>query len=583
MYDGWFNFAGNEIINSARAQAYLRELMPHLSVQHSCGDDCSCEHLADFLGEKPYATPLIDDAPWVDINRQESFGFYGVQTLGIVGLKDSSRTADILEGLDNGGWVTGRRLSPKEVRFTVLLAAKSEESMHYGEQWLNTALEGECEDGCTPSAQLCFLTDCIDPASFTGTTREAVHQLNEWRLNDATWIGGGLRFNSEQSWAKLSVRGSCGNVEWALQLQGEAGVVFAIEYDGVVDQHVFDGTLQTFNVTTEINEITLRPIGGTGGMAYWAEPTAGTPTPADEYGSHFDTPAVVGMTFQSSWTQFTTLPLDITIVKVTSKAHFLEADDDCAREFYRYLRQVACVDGPRMRRTYNPDGGGVLCVYEFTLVAEVPYMFGEPVVAAQGASTGIVEQATPYRVVRLASNLPECTQSDPGPLLDPLQSIIPPPPGPAVTGGSFRRDMLLSEERKPHAIIIPPETIPQWTSVVPIVSITAAIDARFVRVRFLPMPIDSIAPNDLDPCSACGSFEIAYLPEGSTLVLDGASRSAWATIGGTRRSANHLLTSITGTGTPDWPILSCGVGYVCVIDTRDQALTEVKIELAVRE
>lgn len=583
IFDGWFNFAGNELVNSARSHAYIRELLPHLSVNTFCGDGCGCDHLADFLGEKQYATPLIDDAPWVDISRQESFGFYGVQTLGVVGLKDDSRTATVIESMEDGGWVTGRRRNAKEMRFTVLLTARSEESMDYGEQWLSTVLDGDCEEGCTPSAQLCFLTDCVDPATFTGTTREQTHPLNEWSLNQTTWVGGGLRFNNEASWARLSVRDSCGDVEWALQLRGEAGVTFGLEADGVVGQYVFDGTLQTFYVSTTANVVTLRPVGGTAGMASWTEPAPGTPTPPDEFAEHEDGPPTDGASFSSSWSQFTTLPMDVEIIKVTSVAHIQAGPDDCSREFYRYMRRVACIEGPTLRRSQVSDAGGILNTYDFTLVAEVPYRFGEPVVAAQGPSTNIVEQATPYRVVRLASNLPECTQVSPGPLLDPLQSIVPPPPGPSVSGGTFRAEQLLAEQRRPYAIVIPAETIPQWTSVVPIVSLTAAVDARFVRVRFLPMPIDSIAPNDLDPCSACGSFEIAYMPEGSTLVVDGASRTAYATIGGQRRSANHLLTSVSGTGTPDWPILSCGVGYVCIIDTRDQALTEVKIELLVRE
>lgn len=583
MFDGWFNFAGNEIINTARAHAYIRELMPHLSVDSSCGGACGCDHLADFLGEKPYATPLIDDAPWVDVERKESFGFYGVQTIGVVGLGDDTRTAEIVEGPGDGGWVTNQRRGPKQARFTTLLAADSEESMDYGENWLRTALDGDCKEGCTPTAQLCYLTDCVDPETFTGTTEETVHPLTDWIVNEGTWVGGGLLLNTESAWAKLSVRESCGFVEWTLEMRGEPGVHFGLESDGVVQEHIFDGTLQTFYVSSEAASVIIRPIGGTAGMASWAEPVEGTPDLPEDFAGHDDTPMTVGLTSQSSWSQFTALPLEVAIIKVTSTAHFASSDDECSREFYRYLHRVATIDGPRVRRTMNPEGGGVLRIVEFTVAAEVPYVFGEPVVAAQGPSTGIVEQASPYRVVRLASNLPECTQTSPGPLLDPLQSITPPPPVPPPTGGSFRETMLLAEQRQPYAIVIPGATIPQWTSVVPIVTMTAGTDARFVRVRFLPMPIDSIAPNDLDPCSVCGSFEIAYIPEGSTFVLDGVAQTAYATIGGEQRDANHLLTSVSGTGSPDWPVLSCGVGYVCIIDTRDQALTDVKIELVVRQ
>jgi hypothetical protein len=584
MFDGWFTFAGNEVINNPRFNAYVEQTLPHLTVHTDCASGCTCEHLASFVGDKPYATPMIDDAPWVDVNRQESFGFLGIRSLGVTGLMDDSRTADIVPALGDGGWITGRRREPKEVRFSVLLAAKTEESMHYGEQWLKSVLDGECADGCTPTAQLCFLTDCIDPETFAGVVRRAEHSLAEWRTKDSSWQSNSLVMHSTESWGKLAVTGSCGSVEWELKIRGEAGVKFVLEHDGFADVHTFDGSLQTFYVATSDAEVTIRPLDDLSGYATWSEPSSTAEYPNEDVATHFDTLPRQGVSVQSRWSQVSTMPVVMQIAQVITFARYELTDDECANEFYRYLRRVACIDGPRVRRTATPHGGGVLKWVEFTIASEVPYLFGAPIIAASGPSTNIVEQVTPFKVVRLAGNIEECDRVEPGPLLDPLQAIQPPPPAAATSiNDTFRNSQIKAAQNRPHALVIPADTVPQWANVVPIVSITAATDVRFVRVRFLPMPFESLAPTDLDPCSACGSFEIAYIPAGATFVIDGTDMTGSAEIGGTSRDANHLLTSLTGTGTPSWPTLTCGVGYLCVIDTRDQSLSSVKIELVARE
>lgn len=581
MFDGWFTFAGNEIVNTPRFNAYVEESLPHLSVHTECSSDCSCDHLHSFLGDKPYGTPWIDDAPWVDHDRTESYGFLGVRTIGITGLTDDSRTADVLDALGDGGWVTGRRRAPKEVRFSVLLAATSEESMEYGEQWLKAALDGECEDGCTPTAQLCYLTDCVDPAGFTGVQRTVDYKLYDWRINKSQWQGNQLVMNAIESWAKLRVAESCGEVEWTLQMIGEKGSGFILEHDGLADVHEFDGTLQTFLVNTTGAEVTIRPIDSTG-LAAWREPLPDDPQNQSLFDRHLNRLPMEGHTAQMAWRQTTTVPLNIQIVKVFSRAHYEVSDAECSDGYYRFLRRVACIEGPRPRRTVNPAGGGVLRYVDFVLVAEVPYIFGMPVLAASGPSTNLVEQVTPFKVVRLSGNIDECSRVDPGPLFDPLSTVSPPPPGNLAPVNPLRESTLRAAERRPYGLVIPAETIPQWANVVPIVTINTTQDVRYVRVRFMPMPFDSINPVDLDPCSACGSFEIAYIPSGATFVIDGTAETATALIGGQPHSASHLLTSITGDGNPSWPTLSCGVGYLCVIDTRDQALEDVKIELVMK-
>lgn len=584
MFDGWFVFAGNEIVNNSRFQTYVDNHLPNLRTNHACGSTCGCEHLADFLEEKQYATPMLDEAPWVDMDKPESFEFYGAMSLGTVGLSDDPRTASVVNAMGDGGWVTGRRRGLKEVKFSLLLAAKTEEAMHYGESWLRNALDGECETGCTPTAQLCFLTDCVDPAGFAGVARTVFHNLNEFVLKDGYWSGSTIVLRTADSTATLQLQNTCGNVEWELEISGDSGSSYRVTTDIASDVFRLTGERDTIRATSTDGHITIQPI-PVDGLARWQEPNAGTPNVSDTYAQHDTTPPIIDGEPQSEWDQFATLPLSLVVHKAVSQARYTTTDAECAAEYYRFLRRVACVEGPTVRSTRNPRGGGVLRIVDFILNAETPYVFGREMVAATGPSTSLIGGLSPFKVTRLSKNVPECSIVTPKLLRDPQRSVTAPPPQPAQTTDdeTYRLTYLKAEERRPNAIIIPADTIPQWANVVPVIRLTSSEDIRFVRVRFMPMPLDSLAPGDLDPCSACGAFEVSYIPRGGTFVIDGADKQAYVLQASKRYEANHLVTDTSGTGVPSWPVLSCGVSYLCVIDTRDQSIANVEIALAVRE
>lgn len=588
MFDGWFTYGGTEIINSPRVLTYVREMLPGLQTRHTCRSNCSCEHLAEFLGDKPYATPVIDDAPWVDLDRPESFNFLGVMCQGVTGLLDDTATGDVTEALGDGGWVTGQRRGTKQVRFTVATFALDNQSSYYGTQWLKAALEGACgtgPDGCSATNQLCFLTDCIDPSDFGGIERRRTHILADWTLYQAGWMGSTLNLRQQSSWASISVPGACDLVEWELHLRGEAGdTAVVIHEDGRTENLDLDGTLQMFLVTSEGTTLKIG-VPDTSGYASWLE----MPDAVDDDGwAEHETRLTNQPIPVSTWNQLTTIPLDIEIVKVVSTARFEVTPEECAAEFYRYLRGVTRIEGPRERRAADyPAGGGVIRYFDFILVAERPSIYGDPVLAAGGNTTeGLFATAEPFRVVRLSSNIPLCTDPQPPTILDPLGPITPPPPKPPQPelANTLRAGIVDSPTARPYALVIPPETIPEFVSVVPTVRLTAGPEAvRFALVRFFPMPFDSIAASDIDPCSACGEFEVSYIPPGATFELDGAEEFATIDRGGVVSMATHLLTSANGYGAPSWPALSCGVGYMVLIDSRGQTLSRVEIELAVRE
>ena len=138
-WEGYLSFGGTEIINAPRTVAYLRHALPHINVADPCDGDCSCEHLPALLNEKEYASPIVDDAPWVDIDRPESFNFYGAYPLGISGIDDDTVQAEVVEALGDGGWITSRRRGVKEVVVEAALFSADDEADHYGISWLKAA------------------------------------------------------------------------------------------------------------------------------------------------------------------------------------------------------------------------------------------------------------------------------------------------------------------------------------------------------------------------------------------------------------------------------------------------------------
>lgn len=584
MFDGWFTFGGAEIINRSRVQAYIENMLPNLKTFHVCNGECHCETLAALLDDNDYTTPMIDDAPWADSDRMESYDFLGVYPLGVTGVNDSTVGATIVEGIDDGGWITSRRRGTREMRFSVATFAMSDAAANYGTQWLKSVLDGGCASGCEARDQLCFLTECADPSMFGGVQRQQTHRLTDWTLFRSAWADQAtVSLREQSSFAELEVRGSCGDIEWELELQGTAGDQFLLVQDDREDMYRFDGSVQTFRATTGGSALRLA-VPDVTGLAEWGIPD---PLVEDEtlYAHHTDTGPTIGSSTAHTWEHVTTIPLRIKIVKVVSNARFELSQSECAEEFYRFIRRVGNTEGPRVRQTLYPSGGGVITYLDFILTSESPWLYGTTVEAAAGSSSGIFATAQPYRVVRLTANVPECLDSpQAGPLVDPLGPVTPPPPRVNIAPSTIRTGYQFSPASRPYALIIPAETVPQWLSVVPIVSLTAGDeDVRFVSVRFFPMPFDSIAVTDIDPCSQCGSFEVAYIPKGATFTVDATEERATVDQGGIERNAQHLVTAPGGVGTVTWPALSCGVSYMVIIDSNNQALSHISIDLAVRE
>lgn len=546
MWDGWLSFGGTEIINAPRALAYMRDAFPGLKVKDPCDGNCSCDYLHAMLGDKPYASPLADDAPWVDIDRPESFRFFGAYPLGISGIEDDPTQATITEALRDGGWITNQRRGVKQVVVEAALFSADEEAASYGMAWLKSALAGSCEQGdCLPTDQLCFLTGCGDISDQTSvfqTMQFFASELATFTRHLARWNHDQLWIDDPTGYVIFNASIMCGTVDWDMQVQGNEGTVWRFwkndtEYEDITATGEND---QIIRIASDGNTMRVELVDD-GGYGY---------------------------------------PAKLWFYRVRAYGFVEQAVEDCLHDFYRSLRRVARVEGPyEVNKVYTSEGAVVQTV-RWAFNAEMSYVYGLPRFVGNFAENEIIYAPT-YRVGRLSANIGECTQPRALRVVDPDAPVTPPKPPPSLRAS---RPAPATPAREPIGVVIPDSALQTWIDSVPIIKITASSkDLKDVRVRFFPIPFDGLDPVDIDPCSACGSFEISYIPRGYTLTLDGADERAYiASDSGKTTTAAHLLTGDRNLGVMRWPVLSCGTGYLAVIDTRDVA-AKVNIELAVRE
>lgn len=152
-WTGYFEYDGTEIVNIDRASTYARNYgMYWLKCVGSTA-------LGLMLGET-YNSPAIDDAPWVDPDRPESFDFYGTYPLDVNGLEDSTIEASITESVLDGGVVNRPRRATRPIVYSLALMGANDRGVEYGMRWLKTALSGAACKGlvdCT-GANLCYLS-----------------------------------------------------------------------------------------------------------------------------------------------------------------------------------------------------------------------------------------------------------------------------------------------------------------------------------------------------------------------------------------------------------------------------------------
>lgn len=145
----WLTLSGNEIVNTARAQAYAAGVE---SSDTSCGSGgsvgCSCPGLGQAIegdGFEGYTDPVIDQAPWIEPTVPTSAEFLGVVGLEAEGLSNGTMTRTPTPLASHGSNIGVARANHREVTWTVVLVARSQAGLSYGLSWLSSALR---DSGC---------------------------------------------------------------------------------------------------------------------------------------------------------------------------------------------------------------------------------------------------------------------------------------------------------------------------------------------------------------------------------------------------------------------------------------------------
>jgi hypothetical protein len=544
-WDGWLSFGGTEIINAPRTMAYVRHVSPRVDLRDPCSGDCSCDYLPAMLQTKEYASPLADEAPWVDMDRPESYDFLGAYPLEVRGIDDDTAEAEVVRALGDGGWVTNTRRGVKEVYVEAALISVNDEADHYGISWLKSALEGSCTQGCRPSDRLCFLTACVDPSGYESMARTmemSVEDFQTQKRHIARWDRSQLWLDNTDAWVEFNADPLCSEIDWEFTLDGEPGQVIRFTRS--------DGTYKDVTLTGVAQSVTV-----------WTDDETLKVSAVDDAGL--------------GW------PVKVWIHRLAMYGRVEASFDDCTFEFFRNLRRVARTEGPVTLRVDHLSDGLVVRTVRFIFTAEVPYVFSEGLSVAS-LSPNVVTALPSYRAWRLDENIGECEVPPTRVIVDPSLPLQPPKPPPSLAASS---PTTTPPGQRPYGVVIPATRVFEWSDVIPTVSISATeVDLYNVRVRFFPMPFDHTQPEDLDLCSQCGAFEIGYIKKGYTMRVCACSMDATTGAIGEELTipANHLLHADRHIGRLEWPALSCGSGYMMIVDTRDKAC-EIDLTLAVRE
>lgn len=633
-WEGFFTYAGTEIINAARVEAYAEQAgLPFFQPIYK---NASLPLLLEGLPR--YTSALQDDAPWVDPDIPESYEFFGVYPLEVSGIEDSTRSSEVVESTKDGG-VPGRlRHGTKAVVFNVVLIASTEEGAEYGFRWLKQALLGSpCGDSANSpcnGADLCYLSAqptldmlnanfgtpavpslevarnlAIEPRA-TGTNMYASNNIANWtalwnqtapgtppnsltrafRSTVATPSGlilsslynlDGLAFSPINRGVGAWVYSAKAGTATIYMSDDQAGTITSPAVAVPAGTWTFvasraSGTGHSIlSVTSNTTAVTGDQVFVTGSIS---KPGA-APTAADYFnGEYADVPG-----FEYMWTGTPDLSASI---KVNVAVPAVPADDfeECLTPYLRTLRKVLVNRGPIVTGKREPEGG-VVWTATFTAVAGVPFEFGADIPVVEGFGDPTVTNPYPGGVIPDGGYLDlegdvvqevDCAVKVYAPVFDPLNpAVIEPPTVPNIPLGYY----VPPENWYRRLFTIPKQMVPLWGEVAPRLEVHApSTEIRNLRVRFYADPFDIGSTLD-DPCAYCGDIVISYVPANHTLIFDGASETVHVlSPGGVLRRADSLVFRTDGSPF-EWPRISCGFGYIVTLDLPQQQVVPV-VDLA---
>jgi hypothetical protein len=621
-WDGYFTLDRQEFINVARTEAYAAG-QPWFRAVFNNAD------LPLMLGDVPYTTPLLDNAPWTDPDVPESYDFFGLYPLGVTGIEDSSRGSTVVEYTTEGGSPGSVRHGTKSIVFNALLLGASEKAVAYGRTWLNRVLLGDrCNNPLLDHDHGTTLEFVSSDPRMSGDPNESP----EGTLAPLMRAIRRVSINQGPTVMSQRVVESCGGAVWNVQFTAVAGTpwLFGPErplLSGYLDPLTADpwapgvvgGTVETTAtpyVEVPCGDDTWEPIYDPMCAALITPPAP----PSVPLGC-LDLPAETETTI----TNHAINPsVETNSTHWTSDAQWTGARTaaaDAAKGAYEYRATVATLPtvvtnwmiqwhtttkiaatpgqlvGIRVRLRTKP---GTVRTVELRLRSWAGGVAGPNT----GFATNTVTVTEEWDEFTVSGILPAGADSfggyagpaTPGQWAatnwisgDGLQVWKDVDPGPdsyfdgdtpdefesnyetvytwtGTAHASTTEAVTVTQGWERRKVVLPAASVPVWDSLAPVVALYAPEEARNVRLRFYRDPEGDLDPT-ASPCAFDSDLLISYIPAEGTLIIDSASEEVWVeTVSGQRRRADTLV--FTTEGKPfDWPVLTCGYQHLITLDT----------------
>lgn len=557
------SFSGVETANVSRLHTYASAELPGLLKE--C--DCECDLLAEAVGDQPYTTPLNDMAPWVDPDDPDTWGFYGTMPVTVTGLQDSTREYQIVGNIGDGAVIGRERHGPLEFRVTHLLAARNAASLEAGYSWLKAVADGGCAGPCGTGMKFCYLSSCPVDLEDMGSPEEHVLEV----FTSVPPLNGPRVLNGIQYTSRFNPPLPCGEIRWTLSMDEDPDWID-------FDTPAITGVAQVGATELGVDDI---PGPGQADIVVMSSrgPVYSLRVDVDDQIREF----VISDNGQGQGALWVEIHGGARLHAATLTANTGTVAQSCRDKYLRQLHNVVVSEGPRIIRDMQPSGGGALRLVEMVYTAVSPRTFRATIDIA-GSDRGSLWSAPGVGIDILDHDLPLCERDEPSwreILANPLCPLDPPPPLPPTASGNCAPRTAYNAS---YEISIPDGIVPEWTEMVPTLSIRAGEQGvHGVRVRFLANPLN-LRADEIDPCAECSSYAINYIPRGTTLTVDGRIERAYVQAGDQTFSARHNLFSTRPGAEFSWPSLACGIGYLVVVEiAANSDIEELSLSLTSRE
>lgn len=552
MVTDYIRFAGTEVINTERLEAYIAN-----GIRPAGGttfDVPTCEGLSAVLyPDGVFTTPLGDEAPWYDANDSDTWDFAGVLPLAVTGLDGTTRTVEMVPTVKGNG-LPGRAIrGPQTVAVSALLVGRTSEGVRAGLAWLRRVLHGDCdssEQPCGPSGVLETFTVCpgpITPAPDLNNPISVTQNHPNAAVDPSTdWVVLNGEFTEDAAPGTFLVP-----FDLADYIDANGPVPLPDEIDGggplplpdVIDGGGF-GVVGQVTLGAAAQACTAGPVTITWTLSATPETVASVQLVILDAANQV---AITGPTYiipmvDQEWEWELPVGVDvdmwrpaiiatqtIEVTDVTVSSFGLLDPVDCIAPYRRFFPVTATIDGPNELDTIDTECAELLRV-EWTWQSGSPYRYGprdpvllalgwgeEPTLVAPGVTYDAGDpptlvDATPWNCAPPVPAVP-CA-------IDPASpSFGTPPAYPVIT--DTLRPRITTQDVRDYWAVVGPELVPANEGVFTIDLTAGAEPVVGVRVRVWDdADADGTVP---DLCDFAYEFLIDYIPANGVLTIDGAA------------------------------------------------------------